>query len=118
MPVPGTPGGETVPEDPGSGETIPNMIEAQGTTGAYIDLRGATIFGYDEFARRGQRDIPATKPLLTLFDLWRSEELPLEVIRFAFQSAMDLGKITHKELSKAAKDMEWAKMAKTLGVKT
>jgi hypothetical protein len=41
-----------VPEEPGSGETIPNMIEAQGTTGAYIDLRGATIFGYDEFARR------------------------------------------------------------------
>ena len=52
VPVPETPGGETVPEEPGSGETIPNMIEAQGTTGAYIDLRGATIFGYDEFARR------------------------------------------------------------------
>jgi hypothetical protein len=27
-------------------------VEAQGLTGAYIDLRGATIFGYDEFARR------------------------------------------------------------------
>ena len=38
--------------EPGSGETIPNMIEAQEMMGAYIDLRGATIFGYDEFARR------------------------------------------------------------------
>lgn len=52
VPVPETPGGEAVPEEPGSSETIPTMFEAQGT-GAYIDLRGATIFGYDEFARRG-----------------------------------------------------------------
>jgi hypothetical protein len=53
VPVPETPGNEEpVSPEPGSGETIPNMIEAQGTTGAYFDLRGATIFGYDEFARR------------------------------------------------------------------
>jgi hypothetical protein len=51
--VPETPGNEEpVSPEPGSGEITPNMVEAQGTTGAYIDLRGATIFGYDEFARR------------------------------------------------------------------
>jgi hypothetical protein len=50
--TPVTPGaGDTLPEEPGPTEpgTIP---EAQQATGAYIDLRGATIFGYDEFARR------------------------------------------------------------------
>ena len=53
VPAPETPGNEEpVSPEPGSGETIPNMVEAQGLTGAYIDLRGATIFGYDEFARR------------------------------------------------------------------
>jgi hypothetical protein len=53
VPAPETPGDEEpVSPEPGPGETTPNMIEAQGMTGAYIDLRGATIFGYDEFARR------------------------------------------------------------------
>ncbi|HYK87954.1 MAG TPA: hypothetical protein VE398_04255, partial [Acidobacteriota bacterium] len=62
-------------------------------------------------------DVPATTPLRTFFDLWRSEEMPLEVIRTAFKSAADLGKITRKELSKAVKNPEWGKMAASIGVK-
>jgi hypothetical protein len=43
--------GDTLPDEPEPTETerIPEFQEA---TGAYIDLRGATIFGYDEFAKR------------------------------------------------------------------
>lgn len=62
-------------------------------------------------------DVPATTPLRTFFDLWRSEEIPLEVIRSAFQSAMGLGKIMRKDLSKTAKNPEWKEMATSLGVK-
>lgn len=52
VPTPATPGvGDTLPEEPGV--TEPGIIpEAPQAAGAYIDLRGATIFGYDEFARR------------------------------------------------------------------
>ncbi len=52
VPTTVTPGGsETLPQEPGPNEpgTVP---ESQQATGAYIDLRGATIFGYEEFARR------------------------------------------------------------------
>lgn len=44
--------GAPVPNAPAPGETIPGTVGAQATAGAYIDLRGATIFGYEEFARR------------------------------------------------------------------
>ena len=39
---------------PGSGDQREPVLGGEGpqTTGPYIDLRGATIFGYDEFARR------------------------------------------------------------------
>jgi len=50
VPEPVTPGaGDTLPVEPGPAEPVPPAEASQGT---YIDLRGATIFGYDEFARR------------------------------------------------------------------
>jgi len=45
-------GGEaTIPD---SGDQAEPVLDGEGrqTTGPYIDLRGATIFGYEEFARR------------------------------------------------------------------
>jgi hypothetical protein len=50
VPEPVTPGaGDTQPVEPEPVEPVPT---AEAWQGAYIDLRGATIFGYDEFARR------------------------------------------------------------------
>lgn len=42
--------GDTLSEEPGT--TEPGIIPQAPQAAAYIDLRGTTIFGYDEFARR------------------------------------------------------------------
>ncbi len=86
------------------GATIPRVLKLH-----YADLRPEEIERID--------DVPATTPLRTFFDLWQSEEVPLDVIRSAFKAAADLGKITRKELSKAAKNPGWEEMTASLGVK-
>jgi predicted transcriptional regulator of viral defense system len=59
-------------------------------------------------------DVPVTKALRTILDVWREGSLPESSLRSAFAGAMRLGKLTRGQIAQASKDSDVAPIIDSL----
>jgi predicted transcriptional regulator of viral defense system len=84
----------TVPKTFRRGAPIPQVLRLH-----YADLRQDEIETIN--------GVPVTTPLRAILDLWRSEEVPRDVLRDALKESTRLGKITRKQIQAASKNPQW-----------